>query len=62
LTGNTVSTARRRPAPGRRSSRPIRGPKHVGKKSTTPVLDGDEARWLLENVDTSTIVGLRDRY
>ena len=36
-------------------------PKHVVKKGKTPVLDGDEARKLLESIDTSTVVGLRDR-
>jgi Phage integrase family len=33
----------------------------VSKKGKTPVLDGDEARKLLESIDTSTVVGLRDR-
>ena len=39
----------------------MRGPKHVVKKGKTPVLDGDEARKLLESIDTSTVVDLRDR-
>jgi site-specific recombinase XerD len=39
----------------------VRGPKHVVKKGKTPVLDADEARMLLESIDTSTVVGLRDR-
>src|ERR1700733_10673336 len=39
----------------------VRGPKHVVKKGKTPVLDGGEARKLLESIDTSTVVGLRDR-
>ena len=39
----------------------MRGPKHVGKKGKTPVLDGDEAKKLLDSIDVSTIVGLRDR-
>jgi integrase/recombinase XerD len=39
----------------------VRGPKHVVKKGKTPVLDGDEARKLIDSLDVSTIVGLRDR-
>ena len=39
----------------------VRGPKHVVKKGKTPVLDGDEARKLIDSIDVSTIVGLRDR-
>jgi site-specific recombinase XerD len=39
----------------------VRGPKHVVKKGKTPVLDGDEAKKLLESIDVSTIVGVRDR-
>ena len=40
---------------------PVRGPRHIVKKGKTPVLDGDEARKLLDSIDVSTIVGLRDR-
>ena len=39
----------------------VRGPKHVVKKGKTPVLTEDEARQLLQRIDTSDIVGLRDR-
>jgi site-specific recombinase XerD len=39
----------------------VRGPKHSVKKGKTPVLTADEARELLDAIDTSTIVGLRDR-
>jgi integrase len=39
----------------------VRGPKHVVKKGKTPVLTADEARVLLDNIDTSTGEGLRDR-
>jgi len=39
----------------------VRGPKHVVKRGKTPVLDADEARQLLESVDVSTPIGLRDR-
>ena len=38
-----------------------RGPKHVVRRGKTPVLDADEARTLLESIDVSTLVGLRDR-
>ena len=39
----------------------VRGPKHSVKKGKTPVLSGDEARQLLDAIDTSSVVGLRDR-
>lgn len=39
----------------------VRGPKHVVKKGKTPVLEADEARALLDSIDVSTPVGLRDR-
>ncbi len=39
----------------------VRGPKYTLKKGKTPVLTADEARELLENIDVSTISGLRDR-
>src|SRR5438445_11910766 len=39
----------------------VRGPKHVVKKGKTPILEADEARHLLESIDTSLPVGLRDR-
>src|SRR5215471_739386 len=39
----------------------VRGPKHVVKRGKTPVLTPDEARALLNSIDTSTVVGLRDR-
>ena len=39
----------------------VRGPKHVVKKGKTSVLDGDEAKKLIDSIDVSTIVGLRDR-
>jgi len=40
---------------------PVRGPKYTVKKGKTPVLTQDEARELLEKIDTSTAIGLRDR-
>src|SRR5438093_13310270 len=39
----------------------VRGPKHVVKRGKTPVLKADQARTLLDSIDTSTVVGLRDR-
>jgi integrase/recombinase XerD len=39
----------------------VRGPKHVVKTGKTTVLDADQARALLDSIDTSTVVGLRDR-
>jgi site-specific recombinase XerD len=39
----------------------VRGPKHSVKKGKTPVLAADEARALIEAIDTSTLIGLRDR-
>lgn len=39
----------------------VRGPKHVVKRGKTPVLTADEARRLLDSIDTSTVIGLRDR-
>ena len=39
----------------------VRGPKYVVKKGKTPALNTDEARALLDSIDTSSVVGLRDR-
>jgi site-specific recombinase XerD len=39
----------------------VRGPKYVVKKGKTPVLTAEEARTLLDAIDTSKIAGLRDR-
>jgi site-specific recombinase XerD len=39
----------------------VRGPRHVVKKGKTPVLTAVEARELLDSIDTSTLIGLRDR-
>ena len=39
----------------------VRGPRHSVKKGTTPVLDADEARQLLDSIDLSKIAGVRDR-
>jgi site-specific recombinase XerD len=39
----------------------VRGPKYVVKRGKTPALSADDARKLLDSIDTSTVVGLRDR-
>ena len=39
----------------------VRGPSHVVKRGKTPVLTRDEARQLLDAIETDTIGGLRDR-
>lgn len=39
----------------------VRGPKHVVKRGSTPVLTADQARRLIDSIDVSTLVGLRDR-
>lgn len=39
----------------------VRGPRYVVKKGLTPVLTATEARRLLASIETTTIIGLRDR-
>ncbi len=39
----------------------VRGPKHSVKRGKTPVLAADEARQILDAIDVSTPIGLRDR-
>lgn len=39
----------------------VKGPRHVVKKGKTHVLDASETRDLLNSIDTSSIIGLRDR-
>ena len=39
----------------------VRGPKHVVMRGKTPVLTADQARQLLDSIDTSDVIGLRDR-
>lgn len=39
----------------------VRGPSHIVKSGKTPVLDPVEARALLDSIDVSTPIGLRDR-
>lgn len=39
----------------------VRGPRHSVSKGSTPVISSVEARELLDSMDASTVVGLRDR-
>lgn len=39
----------------------VRGPKYIVRRGKTPVLSPEEARQLLDSIDTTTPVGLRDR-
>jgi site-specific recombinase XerD len=39
----------------------VRGPSHTARQGKTPVLDPVEARQLLDSIDVSTPIGLRDR-
>lgn len=39
----------------------VRGPKYTQRKGKTPVLTVDEARVLLDSIDTTSLPGLRDR-
>jgi integrase/recombinase XerC len=39
----------------------VRGPSHAVRSGKTPVLDPKEARALLDSIDVTTEIGLRDR-
>jgi site-specific recombinase XerD len=39
----------------------VRGPLHIVRRGKTPVLDPAEARQLIDAIDATTIIGLRDR-
>jgi integrase len=39
----------------------VRGPKHTQRRGKTPVLQADEARVLLDSIDTTSLPGMRDR-
>jgi site-specific recombinase XerD len=39
----------------------VRGPRHIVRRGKTSVLDPAEARQLLDAIDSTTIIGLRDR-
>jgi integrase/recombinase XerD len=39
----------------------VRGPRYVVKRGKTPVLSSEEARKLLDSIESTTLIGLRDR-
>ncbi len=39
----------------------LHGPKYVARRGKTPVLSAEEARKLLDSIETTTLIGLRDR-
>jgi integrase/recombinase XerD len=39
----------------------VRGPKYVVKRGKTPVLSAEQARQLLDSIESNTLIGLRDR-
>ena len=39
----------------------VRGPRHIVRRGKTPVLDPAEARQLIDAINTTTVIGLRDR-
>ena len=39
----------------------VRGPKYVVRRGKTPVLLAEEARKLLDSIETTTLIGIRDR-
>ncbi len=38
----------------------VRGPKYVVRRGKTPVLSSEEARKLLDSIESTTLIGLRD--
>jgi site-specific recombinase XerD len=52
ITGHVVAT---------NPARAVRGPRHVVKNARTTVLDAGQARKFLDSIDSSSVVGLRDR-
>lgn len=52
VTGGVIST---NPAAS------VKSPRHIVRKGKTPVLDPSEARQLIDAIDISTVIGLRDR-
>jgi integrase/recombinase XerD len=50
-----------RTAPGANPAHAVRGPKHSVRKGKTPVLSAEEARTMLDAIETDTLLGLRDR-
>jgi integrase/recombinase XerD len=39
----------------------VRGPRYVVRRGKTPVLSAEEARKLIDSIETTTLIGLRDR-
>ena len=39
----------------------VRGPKYMVRRGRTPVLSAEEARKLLDSIESNTLIGLRDR-
>ena len=39
----------------------VRGPRHIVRRGKTPLLDPQKARRLIDAIDETTIIGLRDR-
>jgi len=39
----------------------VKGPRYSARRGKTPILSAEETRHLLDSIDTSTVVGLRDR-
>lgn len=39
----------------------VKGPRYVVRRGKTPVLSAEEARALLDSIETDTVIGLRDR-
>ena len=39
----------------------VRGPRHIVRRGKTPVLDPAEARQMIDAIDATTVIGLRDR-
>ena len=58
---HAVRLSRRRPVLAINPAHAVRGPKHSIKRGKTPVLSAAQARQLLDSIDVTTVVGLRDR-
>ena len=56
-----VRLACHRPDHAGESGERRRGPRHIVRRGKTPVLDPAEARQLIDAIDATTIIGLRDR-
>jgi len=39
----------------------VRGPKYVVRRGKTPILSAEKARKLLDSIETTTLIGIRDR-